>query len=1090
MKESDISSEHCLMACGLSAKNVYPFCANKFATSQAPKPSANVKEEVILDDDIIIIQDDEEVKCTKKGCKENPNCLNYLGQDKWEDEGRAMGDFLQVASVGFDPNEDIRVSEYPVGLRNLGATCYANASLQVWFRNLALRRAVYQCKPCGAEKASKDSPLFQLQVTFAALQKGTCKIFNPAPLVESLQLRTAEQQDAQEFSKLFMSHLDVEFRKQEVPELHSLVSDQFQGTQVYGTACDSCQYRSERTADFLEIEVRFEENSTLEDCIRTMLQEEKLTGDNQYRCPECDGLRDATRYTQLSRLPPVLNFSFLRFVYDFSTMERKKSKYTLSFPTCLDMSQFLKHRTERDDAGQDATIYELAGILLHKGASAYHGHYEAQVYDTEQQSWYQFNDEAVTKIKTLGDKKKGSKDAPIAVDDESSGRNKRPAKKRRAVTSDGEEESRQSKLTVLPKAISSKDAYMLVYVRRNDQKVNSSEAPEPPPQALEYVESLNREHNERCKAFEEKQQSIRDQFASIRQQVMGVYETWDARSVDDDSVVLSSKWLQNWLARGCMDLARPQVYTETEPGTEPAELGDDDPSTTKLEGNIICMHRRLDPTKAKDMKRIRRTAYQKMVELTGCRFEPLLTPQDVCQECVHMEFRERLYMIEHPKLVQEFDEVSEVDESTEGYWVSKKWIKDWRLLKPKMHKTSQEDPAPDSPDYRGDVWCEHGSLVLNNFNRRRISREGVEVLRKKFPLWEPLHGDAELCAVCDAVLHTSREDKRELRRRAEEEKALLKTMYESVPFTEEDDSFAIIPTDFFKGWISWLNNPVDHARSDKLDNSHFVCEHDLLNFDPNCLSDTEMTITIIRQDDWYILRKLYDAGPRIGLGKAKQNDDKPRYVSEISVCEGCRLKRKTEWISTDIIIQLLRGKKTETSTSRQPIAIYSNKNGTRHSKRLRQARENEKRKFAVTKKTTIKDIKVRIQEVFKIPTICQRLFLREQELQDNEVTMEDLQVFANEILDLREANEVHEIDSDLDDQPVKKRKRELERGFDGTLLSGGVGDHEPGRYQSSDSHEDTPYGFSPASSEKVCAACTLLNAYDAIVCKVCDTLFV
>jgi ubiquitin carboxyl-terminal hydrolase 48 len=89
--------------------------------------------------------------------------------------------------------------------------------------------------------------------------------------------------------------------------------------------------------------------------------------------------------------------------------------------------------------------------------------------------------------------------------------------------------------------------------------------------------------------------------------------------------------------------------------------------------------------------------------------------------------------------VQGFDDVSELDEDKAGYWISKKWIKgktnqaypvgsahklsDWRLLKPKMHKTSQEDPAPDSLEYRGAVWCEHGSLALNSLNRRRISVE-------------------------------------------------------------------------------------------------------------------------------------------------------------------------------------------------------------------------------------------------------------------------------------------------------------------------------------------------------------------------------
>lgn len=44
----------------------------------------------------------------------------------------------------------------------------------------------------------QESPIFQLQVTFAALQEGNKSVFNPTKLVESLQLRTSEQQDAQE----------------------------------------------------------------------------------------------------------------------------------------------------------------------------------------------------------------------------------------------------------------------------------------------------------------------------------------------------------------------------------------------------------------------------------------------------------------------------------------------------------------------------------------------------------------------------------------------------------------------------------------------------------------------------------------------------------------------------------------------------------------------------------------------------------------------------------------------------------------------------------------------------------------------------
>lgn len=76
------------------------------------------------------------------------------------------------------------------------------------------------------------------------MQHSVLNAFNPVKLAESLKLRATEQQDAQEyvallarcinsiidnsprFSKLFMAHLDNEFRKQQNPELQSLIPNQ------------------------------------------------------------------------------------------------------------------------------------------------------------------------------------------------------------------------------------------------------------------------------------------------------------------------------------------------------------------------------------------------------------------------------------------------------------------------------------------------------------------------------------------------------------------------------------------------------------------------------------------------------------------------------------------------------------------------------------------------------------------------------------------------------------------------------------------------------------------------------------------------
>lgn len=64
-------------------------------------------------------------------------------------------------------------------------------------------------------------------------------------------------------------------------------------------------------------------------------------------------------------------------------MERKKSKHALLFPETLDMDQFINSQEDdgkkRKRAGSNK--YHLRGVLLHRGPSAYHGHYEAQIFD-------------------------------------------------------------------------------------------------------------------------------------------------------------------------------------------------------------------------------------------------------------------------------------------------------------------------------------------------------------------------------------------------------------------------------------------------------------------------------------------------------------------------------------------------------------------------------------------------------------------------------------------------------------------------------------------------------------------------------------
>ena len=46
------------------------------------------------------------------------------------------------------------------------------------------------------------------------------------------------------------------------------------------------------------------------------------------------------------------------------------------------MGEYIGDRTQSEHMDELRSRYELRGVLLHKGASAHHGHYEAQVYNS------------------------------------------------------------------------------------------------------------------------------------------------------------------------------------------------------------------------------------------------------------------------------------------------------------------------------------------------------------------------------------------------------------------------------------------------------------------------------------------------------------------------------------------------------------------------------------------------------------------------------------------------------------------------------------------------------------------------------------
>ncbi|KAI0321663.1 hypothetical protein OF83DRAFT_1168297 [Amylostereum chailletii] len=1128
----DISKEHLLATCSLSRNSPHPFCPNKFR-NRAPKASSQSPADPPAKDgppdDVIIISEDESPTCSKRYCKKNPNCLNYLGHEKWEFPVEAQKSYLAVSQLGKDPRLENRKDDLPVGLRNLGATCYANAYIQVWFQDLAFRNGVYRClPPHDKDNSFEDSPIFQLQSTFAALQDGKKKVFNPVKLVESLKLRTSEQQDAQEFSKLFMSHLDNEFQKQSDPSLKSLLSDQFEGQQAYTTTCHKCKTRSETNSNFLELELNLENKTSIDSRLQALLQPEILSGDNQYRCSRCDSLQDATRQVVLRKLPPVLHFSLLRFIFDVSTLERKKSKCSITFPTIIDMNRYL----DKQDESPTANVYELRGILLHKGSSAYHGHYEAMVCDARsEQVWHLFNDEVVTRMKAPGVE-------PLHDNDASSSSKPRPiAKKRRRIDSDDEvveiPHPPSSQLSHQPfpgaRIVTSKDAYMLVYARRETHGPRVKTIP-PPLRARSAIHNLNSTHDQAVATYVDKLGAAMKRFEMHCRSMHAILHSWNVVSADQRAVIVSQQAMNEFVSRLLTkspakfseDLAEssqaPVKASEVDVHNangkiEPPSGPSVDPTGTDISNrDIICEHGKLDPSKSADMKRVNATSYERMKSDMGIQLLPELTLDEVCGICVRETFNEKLYQHRHPKHVAEFELLCD-NRQLGNFWVSKAWLKDWRQPKPKMHLVGHDDPPPDSAPYGGHVTCEHGGLCHNITARQRISQEAYTLLQSLFPDWNTFSDATEPCAVCMVAVEMSRGDKMELRKKAEEEKARLKHMHENAlnnnTMLLENVPLALVPSAFVNLWRLWILRPTHHPRPQRLDNSSFVCQHGLLTVDPN-KGDLDASMCLVRKDDWLLLETFYEAGPAIFMEKSSEmedNESKPWAFSP-SVCESCRIQRKSAYDITEVTVRILSAgdanptpdtfvsskppQSTPTESSQTTLTTYKSKfkvsGPQRQSKRIRSNARRRERRLGISKDMTVKEIKLMLQEELDIPTICQRLFYQGCELHDNGATVAVLGILANDVLDLREEREDVDLLDISDSEHQRSRRRDEGGGFGGTLLGGDIpSDSITSTYD--DSGTERTSSPPDMDTAKACSACTFRNPIPALACSMCETPF-
>ncbi|KAL7218471.1 hypothetical protein ACSBR2_011686 [Camellia fascicularis] len=300
-----------------------------------------------------------------------------------------------------------RKSGPPLGLKNLGNSCYLNSVLQCLTYTPPLASFCLN----SLHSSSCDSALAEIrECPFCILEKRIARSLSvdltldtPAKMNSCLRIfaehfRFGRQEDAHEFLRYVIDAChNTCLRLKKLQQRRkggggdegfgggTVVKEIFGGALQSQVKCLNCGAESNKVDEIMDISLDVLHSTSLKESMQKFFQAEVLDGNNKYKCENCKKLVAARKQMSLLQAPNVLVIQLKRFEGVFGG----KIDKAIAFEEVLVLSSYMCK------ASQDTHVeYKLFGTIVHSGFSPDSGHYYAYIKDAMGR-WYCCNDSYV-----------------------------------------------------------------------------------------------------------------------------------------------------------------------------------------------------------------------------------------------------------------------------------------------------------------------------------------------------------------------------------------------------------------------------------------------------------------------------------------------------------------------------------------------------------------------------------------------------------------------------------------------------------------------------------------------------------------------